>query len=200
MRGSRTRPSTLVSAWVGNGLVTDFGSYESIATTTVGVGGSSTITFDNISGTYKHLQVRYIARNSGTGDNFIAMKWIFNSDATAVYSNHYVYGQGGGVTGSNATSSASSAGGDGLLGMIKDNAAGYTNMYAAGVLDILDYANTNKYKTCRLLWGEDLNGSGRVALQSANWQKTTAINRIDFSCATGDFMQYSSFALYGIKG
>jgi hypothetical protein len=176
------------------------GSYESIATTTVGVAGQTTISFTGIVGTYKHLQVRYIARNSGTGDAFIAMKWIFNSDATAVYSNHYVYGQGGGVTGSNVTTSASSAGGAGLIGMIKDNAAGYTNMYAAGVLDILDYADTNKYKTCRLLWGQDLNGSGRVALQSANWQKTAAITQIDFSCATGNFMQYSQFALYGIKG
>lgn len=175
------------------------GSYESIATTTVGVAGQTTITFSSIPATYSHLQVRYIARNSGTGDNFIAMKWIFNSDATAVYSNHYLYGNGS-ATGSGATTSASSAGGDGLLGMIKDNAAGYTSMYAAGVLDILDYANTNKYKTCRLLWGEDLNGSGRVALQSANWQKTAAITQIDFSCATGNFMQYSQFALYGIKG
>ena len=198
-RGARTRPSTLVGAWVGNGLVTNLGDFESIATTTVGSGGSSTVTFDNISGTYKHLQVRYIARNSGTGDAFIAMKWIFNSDATAVYSNHYIYGNGA-ATGSAATTSASSAGGDGLIGMIKDNAAGYTNMFAAGVLDILDYKDTNKYKTCRLSWGQDLNGSGRVALQSANWQKTAAITRIDFSCATGNFMEYSSFALYGIRG
>ncbi len=75
------------------------GDYESIATTTVDVAGQSTVSFTSIAGTYKHLQVRYIARNSGTGDAFIAMKWIFNSDATAVYSNHYVYGQGGGVTG-----------------------------------------------------------------------------------------------------
>ena len=175
------------------------GSFESIATTTVGSGGSSTVTFDNISGIYKHLQVRYIARNSGTSDNFIAMKWIFNSDATAVYSNHYIYGNGA-VTGSNATTSASSAGGDGLIGMIKDNAVGFTNMFHGGILDILDYKDTNKYKTCRLLWGQDLNGFGRVALQSANWQKTAAITRIDFSCGTGNFMEYSQFALYGIKG
>ena len=175
------------------------GDFESIATTTVGVGGTGTITFSDIPSTFKHLQVRYIARNSGTGDNFIAMKWVFNSDTTAAYSNHYIYGNGS-VTGSAATTSASSAGGDGLIGMIKDNAAGYTNMYAAGVLDILDYADTNKYKTCRLLWGENLNGSGRLALQSANWRDTDAITQIDFSCATGNFMQYSQFALYGIKG
>jgi hypothetical protein len=175
------------------------GSFESIATTTVGAGGQATVSFTAIAGTYKHLQVRYTARNSGTGDNFIALKWIFNSDSTAVYSNHYVYSNGG-TSGAAALASTTSAGGVGLIGMIKDNAAGYTNMFHSGVLDILDYANTNKYKTCRLLWGQDLNGSGRVALQSANWQKTNAITQIDFSCATGNFMQYSQFALYGIKG
>jgi hypothetical protein len=187
----------LILAGVGTAPIT--GSYESIATTTVGSGGSSTVTFDNISGTYKHLQVRYIARNSGTGDNFIALKWIFNSDSTAVYSNHYIYGNGA-VSGSGATVSATSAGGEGLIGMIKDNAAGYTNMFHGGILDILDYKDTNKYKTCRLLWGQDLNGGGRVALQSANWQKTNAITRIDFTCQSGNFMEYSQFALYGIKG
>lgn len=175
------------------------GDYESIATTTVGVAGQATVSFTGIAGTYKHLQVRYIARNSGVGDAFVPLKWVFNSDTSAVYSNHYIYGNGA-VTGSAATSSVSSAGGDGLIGMIKDNAAGYTNMYAAGIMDILDYANTNKYKTCRLMWGEDLNGTGRVAHQSANWQKTNAITQIDFSCSTGNFMQYSQFALYGIVG
>jgi hypothetical protein len=83
--------------------------------------------------------------------------------------------------------------------MIHDNAAGYTNMFGAGVIDILDYANTNKYKTSRLLGGEDLNGSGRVYLMSSNWQKTTAITQIDLSFETGNCMQYSQFALYGIK-
>ena len=175
------------------------GDYQSIATTTVGAGGSSTVTFSSIPSTYSHLQIRYIARNSGTGDNFIAMKWIFNSDATAVYSNHYIYGSGA-VAASSALTSTTSAGGAGLLGMIKDNAAGYNNMFSAGVIDILDYANTNKYKTSRLLGGEDLNGSGRIFLLSSNWQKTTAITQIDLSCETGNFMQYSSFALYGIKG
>jgi hypothetical protein len=186
----------LILAGVGAG---PSGDYQSIATTTVGSSGQSTITFGSIPSTYKHLQIRYIARNSGTGDNFIALKWIFNSDSTAVYSNHYIYGNGS-VTGSAALTSTTSAGGAGLLGMIHDNATGYTNMFGAGVIDILDYANTNKYKTCRLLGGEDLNGSGRVYLMSSNWQKTTAITQIDLSFETGNCMEYSQFALYGIKG
>ena len=38
--------------------------FESIATVTVGSGGSSTISFTSIPGTYKHLQVRGIGRTN----------------------------------------------------------------------------------------------------------------------------------------
>ena len=43
------------------------GNYESIATVTVGSGGTSTISFTSIPQTYTHLQLRYIARNAYTG-------------------------------------------------------------------------------------------------------------------------------------
>ena len=36
-------------------------SYESIATVTVGSGGSSSLTFSSIPATYTHLQIRYMA-------------------------------------------------------------------------------------------------------------------------------------------
>lgn len=175
------------------------GDYISIATTTVGAGGTSTITFSSIPATYSHLQIRYMAKNSGTSENFVAMKWTYNSDTAANYSSHYIYGSGS-VTGSAATTSASSAGGDGLIGIIFDNAVTVPNMFSVGILDIVDYANTNKYKTSKLLFGADLNGLGRISLLSSNWRSTSAINRIDLSCTTGNFIQYSQFALYGIKG
>ena len=89
----------LILAGVGAGPKGDF---ESIATTTVGSGGQSTITFSSIPSTYKHLQIRYAAKNSGTSENFVAMKWVYNSDTAANYSNHYIYGSGA-ATGSAAT-------------------------------------------------------------------------------------------------
>ena len=51
-------------------------SYESIATTTVGSGGASSITFSSIPATYAHLQIRGIFKPS-------AACWLglrFNSD------------------------------------------------------------------------------------------------------------------------
>lgn len=187
----------LILAGVGAGPT---GDYQSIATTTVGAGGTPTITFSDIPSTYKHLQIRYAAKNSGTTENFVQMKWVYNSDTATNYSNHYIYGSGS-ATGSAATTSVDSAGGaNGLIGIIFDNAVTVPNMFSVGVLDIVDYADTNKYKTSKLLFGADLNGLGRVSLLSSNWRSTSAINSIAFSCVTGNFMQYSHFALYGIKG
>jgi hypothetical protein len=177
----------LVGAWVGNGLVTNLGDYESIATTTVGSGGQATITFASIPSTYKHLQIRYLALSAGTftADNVAR----FNSDTGSNYAFHFIYG-----TGASALAAAASTQTSMVMGTTPD--ATYP---CVAVVDILDYANTNKYKTVRTLAGIDRNGSGYVYLQSGLWQSTAAISTITINSPTGNYNQYSSFALYGIK-
>ena len=161
-------------------------SYESIQTVTVGSGGQSSISFTVIPSTYKHLQIRAIAKASGTNFN---PKMQFNSDTGSNYSWHYLYGDGSTVVaGAGATQAFI------YNSIISTNA----NMYNGFIIDILDYADTNKYKTTRELSGQDRNGSGEVALWSGNWRSTAAVTSITFS--NGNFDQYSSFALYGIKG
>jgi hypothetical protein len=68
------------------------------------------------------------------------------------------------------------------------------------VIDILDYANVNKYTTIRVLGGADLNGSGAINLVSGLWMNTAAVTSFLISADSGNLAQYSSFALYGIKG
>jgi len=69
------------------------------------------------------------------------------------------------------------------------------------VIDILDYANANKYKTIRSLSGTDYNNSnGRLFYSSGNWRSTSAVTTITLTNDSGtNFTQYSSFALYGVK-
>lgn len=160
-------------------------SYESIATYTVAT-TDSTITFSSIPSTYKHLQVRYIARaNSGAVANFTMS---FNSTGSG-YSYHGLYGDGSSAL-ALGTGSASNI----LAGVVSSTA----NIFSAGVIDILDYANTNKYKTVRDLNGVDWNGSGYAVMYSGSFQYTNAINSISFSSTT--FAANTQFALYGIKG
>jgi hypothetical protein len=142
-RGARTRPSTLVGAWVGNGLVTNFGDFESIASETVGSGGTSLVTFSSIPGTYKHLQLRFLARTNRalTSDNLLIR---FNGVSSAAYSLHTLDGNG-----STAYAYGSSSFETGILVSIVAAATASANVFGGGVFDILDYANTNKNKTIR---------------------------------------------------
>ena len=72
--------------------------------------------------------------------------------------------------------------------------------YGVNVIDILDYANTNKYKTLRVLTGIDVNGSGGyVQLSSGLWQSSSAITSITLTNST-NYTTATQFALYGIKG
>jgi hypothetical protein len=168
------------------------GDYESIATTTVGAGGQTTVTFSGIPATYKHLQLRIISRGNFAANSYSTIM-RFNSDSGTNYSYHRLGGDGSSasVTGSYPQANVffSSAG------------TNVANAFAPAIIDILDYANTNKYKTTRILGGIDFNGSGTVELLSSSWSNTSAITTIALSTGGfGDWLQYSSFALYGIKG
>ena len=80
-------------------------------------------------------------------------------------------------------------------------ASATANAFGVTIIDILDYANTNKYKTFRSLVGSDTNDTnGAVGLASGSWRSTSAITSITLSNnVSGNLAQYSSFALYGIK-
>lgn len=172
-------------------------SFESIATVTVGAGGSSSITFSSIPSTYKHLQLRGIINSTKSGASGAdSLELTMNSDATALYSAHRLFGDGSGTTADGfATQNYAYFG-------IQPQTTSAVSYYSAVVIDILDYANTSKYKTFRSLMGFDANGSGRVGLFSGSWQSTNAINSIQIYSdnRSANFTQYSSFALYGVKG
>ena len=125
-----------IAALLDSGAVAALTDYESISTVTVGAGGSATVTFSSIPSTYTHLQVRYIAR-----DTFAATYDITSlklNGATSGYSWHELSGNG----------STASAGAGTSTSYIRAGRVSYANdtanTFAGGVLDILDYANTNK--------------------------------------------------------
>jgi len=170
-------------------------SYESIATTTIGSGGASTITFSSIPSTYTHLQVRYLARTN-RADVQDLIRFRFNSDSGTNYAYHWLRGDGATADASNASSTASP-----WTAIIAGGNAS-ASQFGAGVSDVLDYKNTNKYKTTRTLSGVDTNSAdGRIMFLSNLWMNTAAITSIEIAPNYGtSFNQYSSFALYGIKG
>ena len=118
-----------------------------------------------------------------------------NSDTGNNYAYHYIQGDGASAT-AGADSSVSS-----MIIPRSGSASQTAGIFGVTVLDILDYKNTNKYKTIRTLGGNDANGSGIVAFFSGLWQNTNAVTSITIDQQNGpNFVQYTQFALYGIKG
>jgi hypothetical protein len=167
--------------------------YESIQTYTL-TGNQTSVTFSGISSTYTHLQVRLMARGDASGFNDTSVLMQLNSDIGTNYSFHGLGGDGSSpYTFGSATQANMNVGG-------VSAASGLASSFGVTVIDLLDYANTNKYKTVRALGGSDRNGNGTVYLHSGSWRNTNAVTAIKiYPGNSTNFVQYSSFALYGIK-
>jgi hypothetical protein len=180
------------------GVTPSTNSYESIASTTVGSGGSATITFSSIPATYTHLQIRAIVRSQRVAPDE-TLRYEFNGDTSSTTSSaHLIQGNG---------SSVIAAGAANYFNLISDFIPASqigSNIYGVVITDILDYANTNKNKTVRTLFGFDNNGggyNGHLQFLSNGWRNTNAITSITIASTTSSTMaEYTQFALYGIKG
>lgn len=170
-------------------------AFESIATTTLSSTQAS-VTFTESGSAwqnYTHLQLRYIMRDaggSGVGTGSIAV----NSSTGSNMAYHRLYGNGSGASAYGYSSYGYWS--DVFLGAMNSTTSG---IFGAGVIDILDFKNTNKNKTMRILSGADANGSGAILLGSGLVASTSAITSITLYAPSNGFVQYSSFALYGIK-
>lgn len=189
----------ILGIWASGASAAAATSYESIATVTVGAGGAGTITFSSIPSTYTHLQVRYMGMTSRATYGQDSMNVAFNGVGGTSYARHDIRADGSAVSAGSAISQNTIDLNYATLGTTVSSYPG------VGIIDILDYANTSKYKTLRYLGGVDENGliagyPGAVVYTSGLFQSTSAISSIVFTPQLAAFAQYTSFALYGIKG
>lgn len=168
----------------------DAGAYFPLSAITLSADAAS-ITFSSIPSTYTHLQIRGNVRNTANINE--GYRFRFNGDTAGNYSFHRLFGDGSSAT---AYGEANTS----YAGEAASTNSPVPQTYAALIYDVLDYANTNKFKTARGLSGKDTNGGGNVMLLSGNWRNTAAINSITIFPTQDSFAQYSTFALYGIRG
>lgn len=182
-------------------------SFESIATASIS-GSSGEITFSNIPSGFQHLQIRSRARTSydDTFNSILMVKMQFNSNTTSGdYYWHWLSAErdSGGTQSRGSNNSGIYGNVNAVPGAYaSQNGSGISNVFAISVLDILDYKNTNKFKTTRLITGDSHNRVGNqfCGMWSGLWRNTSAITSIRLFVDAGNFMTNSSFALYGIKG
>lgn len=142
-----------------------------IASATPTVGASS-VRFTNIPQTFTHLQMRYFIRGSDAGGIAFTAMSLNQNEFTTNYSFHIIQGDG---------ASASSSGGanaGGVSSLYSPASTATANVFASGIVDLLDYTNTNKNKVTRTLHGFDANGSGQLVVSSGQLLSTGAITSI----------------------
>lgn len=160
-----------------------------IAGSTVGAGGTTNFEFNSIPQTFTHLQIRIFGRStlSASLDN---LSMYFNNDTATNYATHYLSGNGSSVSSGYFNSQA-------RFYIPSLFPAATSAQMADTIIDVLDYTNTNKNKTVRILTGFDANGSGSVSFVSGLWMSTAAINRFNAE-TSASVVAGSRFDLYGI--
>jgi hypothetical protein len=167
--------------------------YELIETYVLGTAQASVV-FSGLgtySSTYKHLQIRYTSRGDVDSGTIFAS---FNGVGGTSYAAHRLLADG-----SSVSSLASSSRANTFFGTngSSDNSA---SIFAAGVIDILDFASTTKNKTTRSLSGLSGNAVRSAILTSGLFNSTAAITSISLSGNLGNLVTGSRFSLYGIRG
>lgn len=169
----------------------DTGAMFPLQVITVGPASASSVSFTNIPNTYSHLQIRGITRCASVKEFYIQV----NNDTGNNYAYHNLFGNGSSAgAGANSTISR-------IATLTQVGSATAANTFSPIIIDLLDYANGNKYKTFRILSGTEQNSSTcEIGLTSGLWQSTSAVTSISLFNATNTNIEPNSqFALYGVK-
>ena len=171
----------------------DPGAMIPISTTVVGAGGVSSVVFSNIPQVYQDLQVRFIFRGTLADVNCDMFCWLNGDTTQANYGRTFLRGNGTAASAGIAAPSTAPISGTGT------GSTATASMFGSGILDILDYSNSNKNKVTRAWSGEERNGAGSIWLFSTYYTLNTPITSLTLVPQSSSFAEYSHFALYGIK-
>jgi len=152
----------------------------------------ASVTFSSIPSTFRHLQLRVAGRGEQSAAS-ISIRLTANSDSGANYASHYIFGDGSSVYSVGLPSETYAS-----LGFIPA-AQMASSVFGASIIDVLDYSKTTKNKTFRALNGfkDNTFPTNRVALHSALWASTSAINSLSLVAQSGNWAVGSRFSLYG---
>jgi hypothetical protein len=166
-----------------------------ISSNTVGSGGAASVTFSSIPATYTDLVVKISSRQTNA-QIYGVLNFQFNSSGGTAYSYKLLQGDG------SAATSTGQTGVDSIYGVYSDVGANATaNTFSNIEMYIPNYTSSN-YKSVSLdQVAENNSSTANTILNAGLWANTSAITSIVM--ATGgsgaNFVQYSTFYLYGIK-
>lgn len=169
-------------------------TYELISSYTVGSGGSSTITFSSIPGTYTDLLIK-ISGRSDRGATFSDIRISFNGSPTGTsYSDKDLEGSGSSVSSQTTTSTDSIH-----IYQAIPGSSTTSNVFGNCDIYIPNYTSSN-YKSVSIdSIMENNSSTSYMTLVAGLKSNTSTITSIVLTDPFSTFTQYSTAYLYGIK-
>ena len=165
-------------------------TFIKIASVTVGSGGAATISFSSIPSTYTDLCLKISGRNTQPSS---ILYLTFNGSSSG-YSYRRLYGNGSSAASDSASSQSS-------IAFIAFQVSTYTaSTFSSSEVYVPNYAGSNN-KSVSIDEVTENNATLSVAaLDAGLWANSAAITSITLTPdSSGNFAQYSTATLYGIK-
>ena len=169
-------------------------TYTAIATVTVGSGGAANIEFTSIPATYTDLVILLSSRSTRSdASTFDPVYVTFNNNGSN-YSGRNLYGNGAGAY-------SDTQGGTDQFYQLAYASTDSTTASTFGNVQIYipNYAGSNNKSASGDSVTENNGTNNIAAMTAALWSNTSAITSIKLDPGSGDFKQYSTATLYGIK-
>jgi hypothetical protein len=173
------------------------GDYE-ILESAILSGSESSVIFSNLnskySSEYKHLQVRFSVRGNRSESNTL-LQVFFNANENY---NNYAWQRLAGEGASPVQTSAIDYNSIDLYGI--PGATNTANVFAPGVIDILEPFNTSRNTIIKSLNGFTGSSASQIDITSGVFLSTAIISSIHFEDRFSTLAAGSRFSLYGLKG
>lgn len=166
---------------------TKIDSYE------VGSGGAASIDFTSIPATYTDLVLKFSGRSTGTESSGYADGILRFNGSTTSYSERMVYGIG-------STASSASQSSTGIKWFFGTSSVATASTFGNSEVYIPNYtASTNKSVSIDTVAENNSASANILALDAGLWSNTSAITSISITPGSGNWAQYSTAYLYGVK-
>jgi hypothetical protein len=164
-------------------------TFSKLASVAVGSGGASTISFSNIPQNYKDLCLKISARTTNAYfRDSVDIK--FNGALTSAGTSKDILAQGTSVVSQSLSN---------LYVQIEGNSGTTANIFGNAEIYIPNYTSSNnKSLSIDAVTENNAAADNSLNLSPGLWSNSAAINAISLD-GGGDFMQYSTATLYGIK-
>jgi len=163
-------------------------TYEPIASTTLGSGGSTLVTVSDIPGTFTDLILVSMADTDYPSAASISTYLRINGDTGSNYSTTWLLGSGSAASSSRASNDSN--------GIYIGEFSATANLGQPSIVQIMSYANTNVNKT---VLSASCVASAWVTRQVGLWRSTAAITSVSVRAGGYTFQQGGTSSLFGVK-